>query len=769
MTEYLPQKFDVRPAPTPAPLDYHTVMPERRPSSQPQESVALEIDISEMLAGIWRRRWTVVLVAFIGMLIGIFVALMWTPSYTGQVQIMLAQRSNEVLDNPAILSRLVITDELVETEIEVVSSRNIKEEAVVATDLIAELERRQLEEASSGGIGSLITSLMDWLDAHRESIETILPASIADRLFRETDAEGPLDMENGVRFIGQALDAQQVGNTSVMQIRVTDRDRFLATNLANAIAQAYLNSQIAWKQSETSDANAFLDARISDLRGELVAKRAQLQELRTATGAIGDGADSLLAQRRLLSNERALTARNDRIALETNLEAIEGIVQGGDPDQIASMVTTPLMLNLRSEAAIAAQRLAEVSAIYGERHPTYIDARESFQRVRTDIAGEAQRFVTGLRTELAAAQRQESLLQAELAEQNVQDQALDVDRSAAQALESEIAATQELLDDYLTRYKETEEKQAVIRPDARIITAATPPIYANAPSRSMIVAGVTVLAGMFGLVIALFRDMSDRTFRTLSGAETAMRLPVVAAIPLVKAKRRGALPIDYVTEKPASALAESVRKVITKLDLHHRGDRGRFLMVTSAVAGEGKSTVVGIAAQQLARTGSRTIVVECDLRRPTQAKTLRCNDEPGLLQHLRGREPLENCIQTSSEYGMDLLAAGAITDDPLAYLQSRKMRDLLISLSKTYDFVILDTAPVVPLPDAQVLADYADVVLYLCRWGRTARETAAVGSRMLLRQGGAPVFAALTHVDMKRYASYDSVYRDPSLRSYYVE
>jgi len=734
----------------------------------PAPSPLFEVDLGELLRGIWRRRWTVIGFATLGAVIGLIAALATTPSYTSEARLMLDDRQNSVLD-ASVVSALQITDEFVETEIEVVTSRDIKTRTAINVELPAILDSRAREAEERSLKLRLQRALARWVESNPGGLAEMLPEDIYASLVAPLAPTEPARIEHAIRYLNNQLTARQVGNTSVMEISVTDDDPQVAALVANATADAYLESQLEWKTAETSGANDYLLARIEDLRAEIAEKRRGLEELRSRTGSVGDSGGTLLAQRRLLSNERLLDARNARIKLETTLESIDRVLNSGNPGNVALVINTSVMEDLRIDNSLARQRLAELSTTFGERHPIYIDAQSKLTEIQQSIQAEALRHINGLRTELTAARREEALLESDLAAQNAADEALDEERTESEALLREIETSQALLDEYQTQFKDAREQEAVLRPDARVISEAVPSEYADFPSRKHILAGSTVLFAFIGIFVAFVRDTADRTLRSVGTAEAALHVPVLGTLPALKGRDRRRSPLDYVSQKPASAFNESVRNVVTSLGLRPHVDRGQVLLVASAVSGEGKSSTSAVIAHQVARAGLKSVLVECDLRRPSLAGMVGCDATPGLIQVLQGRIPGEMAVQVSGRYGMSFVAAGGVNENSLYILQSAAMRELVEGLKSAFDLVVIDSPPVVALPDAQVLAEHSDCVLYLCRWGATPRETSAAGVRMLVRQGGAPVMAALSQVDMARYRTYEPGYGDPNLQRYYVD
>jgi capsular exopolysaccharide synthesis family protein len=190
-------------------------------------------------------------------------------------------------------------------------------------------------------------------------------------------------------------------------------------------------------------------------------------------------------------------------------------------------------------------------------------------------------------------------------------------------------------------------------------------------------------------------------------------------------------------------------------------------MVTSALAGEGKSSTAATMARMMARAGYKVCLVECDLRRPSLAAALRCSPQFGLLQFLERKAGLAEIIQQDPVTGMNVITAGGNADNSLFLLQSEEFRRLMTYLSTAHQLVIVDAPPVMPISDAQAIAESVDAVLYLCRWGSTPKATSAAGIRMLVRRGGAHVFAALSQVDTKAFAAYEQSYAPQGAGHYY--
>jgi capsular exopolysaccharide synthesis family protein len=195
------------------------------------------------------------------------------------------------------------------------------------------------------------------------------------------------------------------------------------------------------------------------------------------------------------------------------------------------------------------------------------------------------------------------------------------------------------------------------------------------------------------------------------------------------------------------------------------------ILVTSAVPGEGKSTTALSLARLLQRSGKRVALLECDLRRPRLAKELarglHGERTRGLVDLLRGETGIADVIQTDPASGATMVLAGAGADDSMFLLKSPPMRELVDWITSHHDVVVLDSPPVLPIADARVLTDLVDVTLLLCRWGSTRKESCLAAIRTLRQPGSPPLAVAMSQVDVKRYAHYDSTYSQAQLQHYY--
>jgi capsular exopolysaccharide synthesis family protein len=242
---------------------------------------------------------------------------------------------------------------------------------------------------------------------------------------------------------------------------------------------------------------------------------------------------------------------------------------------------------------------------------------------------------------------------------------------------------------------------------------------------------------------------------------------VLGSVPRLKEGRRVALPAPtQVLQNEKSLFTESLRGVWLQLDQTKLAE-AKTLVITSSLPNEGKSSIVTSLARLLARSGRRVAVVDADLRRPAVHRGLDLEASPGLAELLEGTCSRDQALQLDAASGATVIAAGITDRSPADLLQSPRMAKLLLELTVSFDLVIMDTPPVLAVPDAAILARQADMTVLVVRWGATKTATLTTAMQRL-EDLNVPFGVVLSRVDGKKSAGYG--YGDPlpgSLRAYY--
>lgn len=372
----------------------------------------------------------------------------------------------------------------------------------------------------------------------------------------------------------------------------------------------------------------------------------------------------------------------------------------------------------------------------------------------------SQRVVDTLALDMTAEELSEEI-SAEVVESTSQITITVTDPDPRQA--QEIAQTTTNL---FTEYVAELETPSGADSDSQIIARIVADASYNPSSVSPRVALNLVVAGLIGLLLgialAVTRDILDRTIRTADHIGEITEAPVLASIGYDNQIRQSPLLTDLGAFSPRTEAFRLLRTNLQFIDLDNASSH--CVMVSSAVPGEGKTMTATNLAVAIAQTGRRTLLVDADLRRPRVAATLGLDPAVGLTTALVGKTPIQDAIQVHDASGLHVLASGAKPPNPTEILGSKVTADLLARLRASYDFVIIDAPPLLPVADASVLARLADGTILVVRHASTTRDQ--VGEALArLDQVGGKTFGIVVNMVAKRAISsyYYYYYEDGPL------
>jgi capsular exopolysaccharide synthesis family protein len=543
------------------------------------------------------------------------------------------------------------------------------------------------------------------------------------------------------------------GKSNIVSVSFTADSAELAADIANAVAEGYVAQQGQLMRRQGDLARDALAQRVAALRAEVESNEAALAaaEAGAAGGAAGLAGDS--ARRVELERElRAATA--EHAVKEARLLRLRSQLQVGD-GPLGDGQGSASLQNLEMLRAEAVRREAELAAQLGERHPKLQDARAERRQLEQRIAAERQSLVEDFAVEVRSAAEREAGLRAALDQSR--DAALAESRAAGtvQALARRVEVSRRLYESALIRLDGLGEARDGGQPGVRLISPASPPVEPAFPKPRLlltiggIVSVVLALCGVYAL------EASDRGLRSGEQVARVLGVPALGLVPAIGHREAMGIAVqDYPLERPHSRYAEALRGVLTSLALGPRRETGRVLLVTSSVPDEGKSTLALSLARVAVMEGRRVLLVDGDLRRPTLHRLIGREATLGLAEMLKEGVRFEGGLPSDPRSRLKLIPGSAKPSAWSALLLEERLAKLLEEARRGFDLVIVDTAPVLAVNDARLLAGLADQILFLVRWERTP---AAVVQHCLEQLGEARskvAGAVLSQVDLRRHARY---------------
>jgi len=640
------------------------------------------------------------------------------------------------------------------------------------------LERRmalQMAEAENAG-----TTLAPVLQPFARVVELIptellvatgLASEVVQLQVTDTAAEA---RRMALEYLDKGLTVRQSGRSRVFQVGFTAENPAEAQRVANALAEAYVTQQLARKVGGTTRASSYLEVRLEELEEELRGAEQAIKDYRADNRLLEMQGSSLSEQELSQLSAELITIRAEREDTQGRLAYIRGLRErGGDAlESVGEILESPLVAILLQEHIRLERQEAELLSTFGERHPQVVSVRADLEGIVAQIGREADRYISSLENEISLLGARENAIQDQMNRASVDNVRQAEAMIGLRELEREADNLRNLYNNFLMRYTETREQRQVIEGDARVIARAEQPTSPSSPGVPLFAAVGFVASGMFGVLLGLLRERLDRGIRTNRDIEAQLGIACLGQVPFLKQIARSKLkPHAYLLDKPRSAYAESIRSVGTYLRMSNVDDPPRMIQITSSIPNEGKTTFAVSLATMLAKSGHNTALIDLDFHHPSIAPELGIGAERCLVDYMVGDATLEDILFVS-DFGLTVLPIRRQAPDPSVLINSQRMRQLLKQLRGQYDFVVVDSPPVLLVSDPKATSELVDATLLLVRWQETSADKSQNALKELDAVGARVAGAVLSQVDMKRqeqygYASVGSYYKN--YRKYYVD
>jgi succinoglycan biosynthesis transport protein ExoP len=592
-------------------------------------------------------------------------------------------------------------------------------------------------------------------------------------------ATSPADNEQ--KALDEFANHRSVGRMErsyVLNISFTARTPLLAANVANAIADAYIDDQLEAKDQTRRRAGVWLQERINELRAQVTsADRAVLDfkeknkivDLGGANMTAGPGAQArLIGEQQLFElNTQLTTARGATSESRARLERIEQVRKMDVSEAaVADTLRNEVITRLRNQYLDLSAREANLSARYGHEHQAAANLRDQMAELRRNISAELGRIAASYQSDYEIAKAREENLDQELATLVSEGQVTNRDRLGLAELESHAKIYHTVYDSFLQRYMDAIQQQSFPITEARVISPAAPPSQKSKPNNTL----VLLIAGTMGLIasigIAGLREAIEGAFRTSRQVEQMLGVKCLSVIPLLNSPvlpapaagdavvRRPladtkAVPswrnqpdgialspdavsftfadptLRYVVDHPLSVFAEAIRAIKVAARFQGAIEDNKVIGITSALPNEGKSTVACNLASLMADASKRVILLDADLRNPTLARALTPEPAVGLMELLGGKVDLAKAVGHEPNTNLALLPL--VLAEQVAHtdeiLSSQALKHLIEQLRQHYDYIIVDLPPLAPVVDVHAALPIIDSLVFVVEWGSTRITT----------------------------------------------
>jgi capsular exopolysaccharide synthesis family protein len=413
---------------------------------------------------------------------------------------------------------------------------------------------------------------------------------------------------------------------------------------------------------------------------------------------------------------------------------------------------------------------ARMAESLGDKHPEMLRIRTQIKEAEDRLRRELSNTLRGLEAELVTAQQQESSILANM--ETVKRESFDINRKTVEygVLQREVEINQELYKQLLGRSKEAGLETELKSSNVRVHEKAEMPRGPVSPNRMRNYRLALLLGLGLGIGLAVLLEHLDNTIKTPEDVKDQLNLPFLGVVPDVAARVPPVgttSPSPLVARNPSPALAEAYRILRTNLVFSLAENTGQAIVITSASPSEGKTTTAINLAMSLAQASARVLLVEADLRRPGIHQHMGVAKAPGLTDLIVGKSEAAEAIQTTRLNGLMVIPCGHPTPNPAELLGSARMKDIVRALRSHYDWVLIDTPPILAMADTPVLCPIVDGVLLVVAAELSARPSVQRATDQIQSIGAKMLGVVLNKVDLERNSYYYGHYYGEYYRSYY--
>lgn len=661
--------------------------------------------IVPMTLDAWRviRRHRVILFVTVALcvLAGILLILFSTPGYR-------ATASVEVEDVPAGAAGAgatrspsvpVDTDTLMQTQVEVLRSRTLagevaQELALVGSKNFFEAMGKRRPDGQVGALGQ-----------------------------RQAETEAVIGL------LRDNLEIERPGKSRVMRISFVSGDPALSARVANSFADGLIRADLKRGFQSGVQARRFLLGELDGARKDLERGERDLAVYIARMGGDAGEPDEAGKGRTAPRIEQLNALRAQAVAERISAGRKWEMARGADPDALPEVLANGAMQQIMAERAAARAALASERQFRTDAHPEMREARARLAALDEQAKSVARDIRASMKAQYDVAVHGEKQIDSEIAD--LQREAR-VERSRdvqIGMLERQVDTYRLLHDSLLQRYRDMASQAGFQAGRIQPLDRAAPPPRPSTPD-----IGITMLLASLGglglgLLLVAGRHVFDDAVTSADTLAERVDLPLLGSVPVTGNGVAAAEEFDGIA---ASLLLASVD-----------GLPGSIL-VTSAQAGEGKSATLHALALALGRLGKSVLVIDCDMRRPSQHSLFRLAPGPGVSEVMAGQARADEVIVQSGVEGVSLLGCGAMPPNPAELLSTAALDRLLTDLRSRYDTVLVDAPPTLGLPDAPLLAAKVQATVMVVEWGRNHHGGLRVAVDRLVRGGGAPLGVILT-------------------------
>lgn len=711
------------------------------------------LSVLDVLRTLAKHKWLLLATVTFCIAVAILQGLTTTPIYQATVLLQIDRASARIVQFNKDVDPYQENDALMlQTQYELLQSRSLAERVI--DDLQLDPSRGRLVGIAPGAAVGVAPEAAapqsGWLASVLAGYRRLGKPSVNDRQF--------LGREALVSAFMAAVKVEPVRNSRLVNIKVSNANAAQAARIANAIAQGFITLTIERRVQSSVYAKSFLEDQLKSTKAKLEESERTLNAYAKSNSILTLDEKTNVINQTYTDYSSALgKVEQERLKVEAVYNAV-----AANPESAAQVLDSKTVQTYKEQRAkVEAEYLSNL-AVYKPDFPKMVQLKSQISELDKRIKQEVLSVLASVKSQFDAAKRQEDQVRARLQDTRkevllTQDKSVDLN-----LYKRELDTNRQLYDGLLQRLKEVGVTSGVSSNSISVVDEANTPLFPASPNL-LKNAGIGLLAGLLlGLAIAFVREQLDDSIKHADEIEAKFGLPLLGIVPQMKKKLAQARNLALLTvEDPRGTFAEAYRSMRTALQFSTAEGTPRRLLVTSSVQAEGKSTTALALAINLAQLGQRVLLIDADMRNPSQHKALERSNDSGLSSYLSGDAQREALIQATNIANLAVLTAGPHPPSPVDLLMGPRLLELLDRAEAMgFEKIVIDAPPVLGIADAIVLGNQVQNILFVVKAGDTRLSSIRDALRRLRLGGLMPLGVVLTSAggEESQYYGYYGAY-----------
>jgi polysaccharide biosynthesis transport protein len=630
------------------------------------------------------------------------------------------------------------------------------------------------ETSLPDAVGNLLSGIFH--RGKKAATDTDSSSSAGDQLdaAKQTDALATrLDLD---------LSVDLVRDTRALSISYTSTDPGLAADVANGVAQSFIDIKFRGQTEQYTNTSDWLDRSTRELKAGV--EKAE-QDLATYTKDhnifSADNKETLTTAKLTHLHDQATRTATDRMLKQSVYDE----VKAGRVSSLPEAYMDPRLQAIQKTVGDLQTQKAQLSVKFGPVNPKVVEITQQISELQHQLDEGLKGLEEKLKGDYERAARDEQSLNTALAAAQVDAVKENQDAIQFNILKQELDTSKSLYTEFLQKTHQANLEVAQQHSNIHVIQPAKPPREPIGPKRALSIVAAMLASFGGGILLVFVMERLDNTIKTTEDVSRYIQLPTLGVIPQIgadaskrltaRAKNRALGRTEALTPRNGgsdlvmpgltlgfdaySAAAEAYRALRTSVLLSCAGAPPKKLLITSSQPGEGKTTTAINAAISLAHLGAPVLIIDCDLRKPSVHRCLGIPNHKGMSTYLSGGMDVEAMIVSTPVPNLFALPSGPIPPNPAELLSSDKMRQMLDYLSEKYEHILIDSPPLINVTDPVILSTMADGVMVVVSWGKSSRDLVRRVRQELMSVGAKIFGVVLNGVNLRRDGYNEEYYR----------